>query len=414
MLEEIKKALTEGLEKNKEDINKSIEEKVNPLSEKVDGIDERLKTVEESPKFKDVNINTKFERKYRGYDLNEVGAGIATKAQKNPAEFPMMSNEEKFHGFKKFIIDFVKAKCFHNVEAMQGIKEFYTKTNQMQEDTAGEGGYLVPEEWASEIIKLGREKTFALRECSVIPMNRDKMNVPSELTLASVSWTAEETEATAGEPTFTEVELNAKKLDGFARVTNELLEDSAYDIVSMLTEQFAYATLVELDNQVLNGTGDPTSGILTAKAGNSVVTTGDAFSTISADDFSEAIYKVGAKYRPGAKFVIGNIGLHYARTLKDSNNNPIWAMPAQAQPSTIWGVPYIESEQITDTTAASTGFAAYGNLKKVLIGRRKSSMKLDVDPYGLFTYNVTRFRIVTRWDIEVAIAAALCRIMTAA
>lgn len=238
------------------------------------------------------------------------------------------------------------------------------------------------------------------------------MNVPAELTLAAVSWTAEETGATAGEPTFGEVELNAKKLDGYARVTNELLEDSDYDIVSLLTEQFAYAVAVELDNQVLNGSGDPTSGVLTAKAGNSVITNGDAFSTIGADDFSEAIYKVGAKYRMGAKFVLGNIGLHYARTLKDSNNNPIWAHPAQAQPGTVWGVPIIESEQITDTTGASTAFAAYGNFKRVLIGRRKGAMRLDVDPFGLFKENATRFRIVTRWDIEVAVAAAFARIVT--
>lgn len=123
MLEEIKQALNEGLSKNKEDIEKSIEEKVNPLSEKVNGIDERLQKVEESPIVKNFNVNTKFEKKFRGYNLDSQGVGILEKVSKNPAEYPAFNDTEKFHNFKKHILSIVR------------------KTNQMQEDTDSEGGY---------------------------------------------------------------------------------------------------------------------------------------------------------------------------------------------------------------------------------------------------------------------------------
>jgi len=312
-------------------------------------------------------------------------------------------------------VGFVKFKKNQDLSALADIQAVQAKA-QMQEGTDSEGGYLVPDEYAWEIAKLARAKSFALNQCTVLNMGTDTLKLPAEASLVSVAWTAEEGGITESEPTFGQVQLTAKRLDGYAKVTNELLQDSNIDIVGLLTEQFAYAVGLELDNQVLNGTGDPVSGVLTAKAGYSVVMgSGETnFSSISADDLSNMIAQIDEGYDDNLLFIFNKLIMHYIRTLKDDNNNYIYAKPGNGVPGTVWEIPYFQSAKAPKTTGANTAFVVLGNFKYFYIGRRVGSMSLDIDPYGLFTTYATRFRIVTRWGLAVAMAKAFCRLLTAA
>lgn len=111
-----------------------------------------------------------------------------------------------------------------------------------------------------------------MQKCTVLNMSSKQLVLPAESSIVTTSWTDEAGTISASNPTFGQVTLTAKKLAGLTEgVSNELLMDSAIDIVGMLTEQFMYAIGQELDNQVLNGTGNPCSGVLTAASGFSVV-----------------------------------------------------------------------------------------------------------------------------------------------
>lgn len=413
-MDEFKKILQDGLDKQSEKTATMVKEEVKKVSEDVTKMSERIERLENAPLIKQsVGINL-IPKHYKGYNLSKQLANARNLASHNPSEFPIFSSDEKSEDFAKFMIAMVKSKRFNDVSAIADIKEFYQKTNQNQEDTDSEGGYLVPDEYSFDMIKLAREMFFALRECTIVPMGTDSLKIPAELTLASVAWTNEEGDITAGEPTFSQLALTAKRLDGYARVTNELLQDSNIDIAGILAEQFSYAINEELDNQVLNGTGSPVSGVLTAKAGYSIVLSGDAFSTVTGTNLSEAIQKIVGGYQAGAKWAIGTMGYHLVRSLKDSQNAFIFSPIGGQVSQTIWGFPIIVSSKITNTTGASTAFIVFGNFKKFYIGRRIGSMSLDVDPYGLFTTNATRFRMVTRWGLGVGIPNAFCRVLTSA
>jgi len=405
-------------EKMKEELKGAVTESLKPLKEEIDGklkvIEERVSKIESLPINRlSFNVNTTSE-KYKGYKLNEQMRNIRNRACKEPERFPVFSNPEKANEYAKFMIDVIKA-LRGDFEAKANLKEFYQKA-AMQEGTASEGGYLVPDEYQMDLIQLARDRSFALNECTIVNMSRDTIKLPKEASLVSVAWTSEEGGITESEPTMGEVQLSAKRLDGYAKVSNELLQDSAIDIVGMLTEQFAYAIGLELDNQVLNGTGSPVSGVLTAAAGYSVVMSSGKtnFSSINADNLSEMISKMDEGYQANARYIFNKLIMHYIRILKDSNNAYIYAKPGNGTPGTIWEFPYFQSAKAPSTSGANTAFVSFGNFKYFYIGRRLGAMALDIDPYGLFTTYQTRFRMVTRWGLAIAMAKAFVRLLTAA
>lgn len=409
---EFKKMLGDGLKEFKgavmEEIKGEIKAAVEPIAE-------RIEKIEKSPASKVFGmpaIVTGGAAKYKGYNLSKQMVSIREKAAKNPGLFPMFSNDEMAQSFAKFLIAYTRV-LKGDLSAQADIQEFYTKANYA-EGAGNTGGYTVPEEFERELIQLARDNSFVLNECAIYEMGTDNKKVPKEGSIVSVAWRDEAQDITDGEGTFDEVDLVAKSLDGMATVSNELLMDSAFDLAGVLTEQFAYATGQELENQVLKGTGSPFLGVTGTAAGYSVIMPvgSTLFSHVRADDFSEMMSLLKAGYLAGAKFVLHRTALHHVRVLKDSNGTPIFAAPGGTVPGTIYGLPYIESEQAPSTNATNKPMAVLGNWKRYAIGRRVGTMALDADPYGLFKKNQTRFRMVTRWALKVGVAQAFVRLLT--
>jgi HK97 family phage major capsid protein len=284
--------------------------------------------------------------------------------------------------------------------------------NALNEGDPASGGYTVPVEYSAEIMTIARLVSFALTECQIWPMSSNVKKVPKENALASVAWTAEEVDLTESEPTFDEMVLTAKKLGGVGLMSNELLQDSEVDIVSILTSQFGNAIGLELDNQVLNGTGNPVSGILSAACGNSVIMTpGNHFSAITGDYLSDMIATIAINKLAGAKFVLGRVPLSWIRKNKGADTY-FWGNLASADANQIWGFPYIVTEKIVNTSGTSTPFMVLGNLKNMAIGNRLQNMTLDLDPYSYFKSYRTQYRIVSRFAIAIGQSTCFCRLLT--
>ena len=398
---------------------KAATAKATAVEETVKSVDERLKKIEALPAVSHAPAVIR-PSEFKGYKLGKCLAGVRNLASREPAEFSILSNDEKAEEMAKFFIllsRVIKGKAIKqpDIEAMAELRAFYQKT-ALNEGTDAQGAYLVPEEYRSDMIKIARNSSYALQVTGpVIPMNSDTMHVPVELTHGSVTWEDEAAQKTASEPTFSEVKLTAKKMFCLAAASNEIIADSEIDIASILYEQFAYAMGQELDNQMFNGTGSPCSGVLTAAAGYSVaVPAGASFSTVSALQISQAIQKLQEGYLQGARFFFGRVGMHYIRSLKDTTGRPIYNELGATTPKTLYDYPINLSEKLPSATdTSSTVQGVFGNFKYFVIGSRKAAMTIDVDPYSLFTYDKTQFRMVTRWGMSIAIANAFCRIMNA-
>jgi HK97 family phage major capsid protein len=281
----------------------------------------------------------------------------------------------------------------------------------MNETTGSEGGYLVEDEYANEILAFAAVTSVALQDCRIWPMNTDTLRIPARDGGVSVGVTAEQTAATQSEPTYREVVLNAKKVDAFSEITNELLEDSSYDIISELTSQFAEQIGVYLDEELWAGTTLGT-GIETAANVNEVqLAAGELIANIDSDDLSLMISKLPTNKIVGSKFYGPTLFSHYARLMEDGNGNRIWGDMRASDPGGIYGFPLVTNDSFP-ASAADKIMVVFGNLKHVAIGRKKGNVSLDLDPYGLFTENMTRTRVITRWALTVGQPTGLVRLMS--
>ncbi len=397
------------------EVKEQIEEGFKGVKAHVDteikGLAERIEKIEKSPIITAPNLNFKFEKMHKGYNLEQMGGELEDIGARSK-RFKVFSNPEKMYQFKKWMIDVSKALRGDMKTAME-LKA------AMVEGTDALGGYLVPDEFQWDMIQLAQEMSFLLSEATVLTMGSDTLSLPTELTRVAMNWIAENSTITASDPTFGQVKLTAVKLAGCTTaMSNEVLSDSAIDIVSLLTKQFSYATGIELDNQALNGTGSPCSGVLTAKAGYSVVLgTGSAnFSAVSFGDVRSMVRKLSAVDSAAAKFVYSKDVQYLLENIKDTTGRSLYREPSADRPAALYGRPIIEASNapLEAASGASTAFAVLGNWKAFYVGRRRGQMTLDVDPYSSFATDGTRFRMVTRWGLAVARTAAFVRLITSA
>jgi len=356
---------------------------------------------------------------YRGYNLDVMGADLKRLASWDASRpmpflksYTKIADPGKTERFAKYLIDVLKASREHDPDAIKNLRDMQTKTT-LTTSTAATAGYLVPDEYAAEILAFARLNSVALRDCRIMPMGTDVKRVPAEASGVTVAWEDDDTSAfDESNPQVTEVVLTAKRVGAFTVATNDLLDDSSVDIVSWLTGLFAEALGQEMDNQVFAGTGSPTSGLTTAICGYSVLTSG-SISTITGTNLSSMIAKLSANKLAGSKFYMHRNIFHYIRTMKTSDNQFIFGPIGASVPNTIWEYPYEIVEKMPYTDGTKRPIVLFGNLQRYLIGVRRQANSLDVDPYGLFKYAQTQFRIYWRIAFACGLNEGFVRLITA-
>jgi HK97 family phage major capsid protein len=277
--------------------------------------------------------------------------------------------------------------------------------------------FPIPDIVESEIIWFARERSIILQYGRVIPMTSEKHSWPRETASATVAWGNTTSES---EPVVDEVQLDAEELSCWAGIKNAHMADSRSDIVAWLTANLGEAAGLELDNKAFTGVGtdDPfiCSGILSAACGTDVTlaSTSTAFSQLGSTKLSEMIGALDGLRKQGARFFLHGSVLHFVRDLKDTNGRPIFmdGHIGAGVPGTIFGYPYTEVIKCPSSSASNTAFMAFGNAQYFFVGRRLDSATLDVDPYGLWTTNRTRYKIYQRWALEMGLPAAFVRLLT--
>lgn len=424
-VEAIKSAVKDQIDPLKAEI-KTATEKNAELQEKLAKAEGKLELIEKSPVFQGPAIRRSQE--YKGYKLSKMLVGGAEGGRNlrdifsaKGAGFGALATEEGQDEYAKLMIDIIKGLdrpnrpgCPEAKKSMAERMETFRKTNQINEGTASEGGYLVAPEYQWDIIKLARNRSYALQLCRVVNMVSNTQYVPTEATHGVSTWEAEAATKTSSEPTFGQVRLDAKKNFCLARITNEELADTSVDLVGLLTEQFAYATGQELDSKMLLGTGSPWSGLLSTVTQSVILAAGGSVSTLTFTDLSNVIAQIVEARLEGASWLVSRGAKHYIRSLKDTQGRPVFAMPGNGVPGTIWEYPYYQSEKMPNVDSVSNKQILFGNFNYAILGRRKGAMTIDVDPYGLFDSDMVRFRMTTRWAFANADASAFCMVKTAA
>ena len=241
--------------------------------------------------------------------------------------------------------------------------------NVMEEGTNANGGYLVPVEFDNTLVQaLARENVIRNLAKVITTAAPHRINVA--LTDVSADWVAESGVFTPSTPTFNQLSLDAFTLRAAALVSQELLEDSMFDLEAYLIDNFARAFAAKEEQAfcVGTGSGQPT-GIFTANGGDLGVTTSTA-GDIKADELIELTYALKDGYKKNASFVLSSTTLSGIRKLKDGNGAYMWQPSLQAgQPDRLLGFPVYVS-QYAPAIAAGAYTVAFGDFQNYWIADR--------------------------------------------
>ena len=250
-------------------------------------------------------------------------------------------------------------------------KNFYDVENALQVGTDSEGGYLVPDEFEQTLVEALEEENFFRNITTVIQTSSGDRKIPVVASKGEAAWIDEEGAFVESDETFGQVSIGAYKVGTMIKVSDELLNDSAFNLEAYISKEFGrrIGSKEEEAFFVGNGTGKPT-GIFNATGGASDGTK-TSTATIAFDDVMDLFYSVKSPYRKKAVWVLNDTTVKALRKLKDNNGNYIWQPSVQAgQPDMILNRPYHTSAFVPEI-AAGKKVMAFGDFSYYWIADRQ-------------------------------------------
>ena len=281
--------------------------------------------------------------------------------------------------------------------------------NALQVGTNSEGGYIVPTEFETQLIK-AMQDINEIRSLATVIQTGSSRNIPVESSLGAAAWTAEEAAYTDADAAFGQIVLGAHKAATICKVSEELLQDAFFSVESYLAENFGkrFGILEEAAFVNGDGSGKPT-GIV---PGSSLGVTAAGAAAITTDELISLYHSLARPYRGRAVWMMGDATAMLIRKLKDSTNQYLWQPGLQAgQPDTLLGRPVFVS---TAMPAATTGLKSmvFGDLSYYTIADRSGVAVQRLNE--LYAANgQVGFRAFKRTEGKVTLSAAIKHLVQA-
>jgi len=239
--------------------------------------------------------------------------------------------------------------------AMRSQKPKYDVLDALQIGTDSEGGYLVPDEFERTLVKSLEEENIFRRLANVINTSSGDRKIPVVASKGTASWIDEEGSIPESDDSFGQVSIGAYKLATMIKVSEELLNDSVFNLESYITREFArrIGSKEEEAFFVGDGAGKPL-GILALAGGGQIGVTSAAVNTIALDEILDLFYSLKAPYRNKAVFVMNDTTIKAIRKLKDNSGQYLWQPSIKdATPDTILNRPLYTSVYIPAIAAGA-------------------------------------------------------------
>ena len=111
--------------------------------------------------------------------------------------------------------------------------------NDLHIGTDAEGGYLVPDEFERKLIEALEEESIFRQMATVIKTSNGDRKIPIVTSKGEAVWMDEEQQYTLSDDTFGQASLSAFKLGTAIKISEELLNDSVFDLPSYIAREFA-------------------------------------------------------------------------------------------------------------------------------------------------------------------------------
>jgi HK97 family phage major capsid protein len=289
------------------------------------------------------------------------------------------------------------------------------QTKALSEGTNYLGGYLVPPEFATDIIDLRETYGVARQVARVVPMSSDTLTIPRRTGGLTAYFVGEASTITDSNKTWDQVNLVAKKLAALTLWSSELNEDAMISIGDDLAGEIAYAFSQKEDECYFNGDGTSTYGGITgvrsklrgvdgtiANIKGLQVATGNAYSEIVLGDFHGVLGKLPLYARNGAVWVMSatffDTVAHKLQTAAGGNTVLDIANGGIAR---FLGYPVVLSQVMPTTEANSQICALLGNFRLGSTFGDRRLLSLALSSEYKFAEDQLAIRGTERFDINV-------------
>ena len=235
-----------------------------------------------------------------------------------------------------------------------------------------EGGYLVPDEYERTLVEALEEENIFRSLAHIIRTASGERKIPVVSSKGTASWIEEGGAFPESDDTFGQVTIGAYKLGTTIKVSEELLNDSVFDLENYIAREFARRIGTKEEEAFFTGDGSGKPlGVLADKGGAEIGVTAASATAITSDELLDLYYSLFSPYRKKAVWVVNDSTIKAIRKLKDGNGQYLWQPGLIANaPDTILGRP-VKTSAFMPSIAAGAKSIIFGDFKYYWIADRQ-------------------------------------------
>ena len=222
-------------------------------------------------------------------------------------------------------------------------------------DDASAGYLLAPPELQREITKNIIEMSPMRSLATVRMIGVDSFKKPRKTASGAASRIGETAKRTnTGDPAYGMLQIYAPEMFARVEVSQQMLEDSDYDLAAELREDASEQFAVREGQEYVSGTGgtNQAAGFLLDAAGLGFTLSGAA-AGLTADGLIELFHSLKSGYAKNAVWTLNRQTLGKVRKLKE-NGEYVWTPGIASNiPNTILGAPYAEMSDMPNVAAGA-------------------------------------------------------------
>lgn len=247
----------------------------------------------------------------------------------------------------------------------------YDVQNALSIGTDSEGGYLVPDEYEKKLVESLQDEVFFRSLATVIRTSSGDRKIPIVTSKGEAAWIDEEGQFPESDDSFGQTSIGAYKLATMIKVSDELLNDSVFNIEQYISKEFGRRIGAKEEEAffVGDGQGKPIGLFNTTGGAKTGVTA--ATVSITFDDVMDLYYSLRAPYRNKASWLLNDSTVKAICKLKDGNGNYIWQPSVrEGEPDRILNRPYRTSIYVPEL-AEGKRVMAFGDYSYYWIADRQ-------------------------------------------
>lgn len=323
-----------------------------------DGVETRSLSEEEKTHAKEIrdeirSLDAQIEAEKVNRVKNQDAIVEKHDASENLGENKDMSKEQEVRSMELYIRNETASDEYRDLTAS-------ISAGNATASTPGNGGVTIPKNVASDVIaKLGEQApVFGLSK--QLPSVVGSLTVPRQGSVESSSFTGELENLSQLKPQFETVDLTQKRVGSFIQLTEQLLNDSAVDIVSYSIDYLAASLGAALEKNILVGVPKGFSPVIGNIADENLVTFADVAAP-TVEELIDITNAVNPSYLPGSVFVVSRPVYDIMSKLKDGDGQYLFFRgdTATAGHPTFAGFPVYVSDSLKDNATSQVIFGNF-------------------------------------------------------